>query len=191
MKRYITRLLVMLTVTFGLPMLAMAGGGHGAYKLDGAWVAKVQESPGQWSYVISSDPSGRRASGHGSIDAGFNVEVICLMYGYEVDFEPSDSSSPILVNIVMTGPSTASYYAIWYGLKDLEPPSPLSAQIVMIGVVTGELEFDGPGKAHGTHNFALYDPAADADSDGFPDENMPTECTFPSTTVDTRLPMPE
>lgn len=191
MKTYIMKLLVILAFAVGLPVLAMAGNGHGAYKLDGAWVAKVQEAPGQWSYVISSDPSGRRASGHGSIDSGFNVEVICAMYGYDVDFEPSDSSSPILVNIVMTGPRTGHYYAIWYGLKKLDPPSILSAQIVMIGVVTGELEFVGPGEIHGTHNFALYEPTADGNNDGFPDEGMPTECEFVSTTVDTRLPMPE
>jgi len=188
MKTYITHLLVVLTLTFGLSVSAMASEEGGAYKLEGAWVAKVVEFPGgQWSYVISADPSGRRASGHGSIDIGFDPNVI---FGGPV-FEPRDSNSPILVNMVMTGPDTASYYSIWYGLKNLGPSSPVTTKIVLIGVVTGELNFVGPGKALGTHNFALYFPTQDADGDGFPDEGETTPFVFQLTTVDTRLPLPE
>lgn len=189
MKTIIKHLLVILTLTFGLSVSAMAGEGHGAYKLDGAWVAKVNGPPGgQWSYVLTADPSGRRASGHGSIDLGFNIE---LLFG--PIFEPNDSNSPILVNLVMTGPDTASYYAIWYGLKDLGPSDALTAEIVFIGVVSGEIEFVGPGKANGTHNFALYYPWQDDDGDGFPDEGetAPLIFPFPVSTVDTRLPLPE
>lgn len=189
MKIYITKLLVILTFTFGLSVSAIAGQGHGAYKLDGAWVAKVNELPGaQWSYVISADPSGRRASGHGSVDSGFNIEVL-----FGPIFEPNDSLSPILVNIVMTGPDTASYYGIWYGLKNLEAPSTVTTEVVFIGIVTGELKFVGPGKAHGTHNFALYHPMQDGDGDGFPDEGETAALIFPFpvTTMDTRLPLPE
>ena len=164
MKTNIVRVLVVVMLAFGLVVPAFAGGGDGAYKLGGAWVAKVDSVFGgpppaesQWSYLVSADPSGRRAAGHGSIDAGFNVDL--LFPG----FEPIDSSSPILVNIVMTGPKTASYYAVWYGLKELGPSDLVTNEIVMIGVVTGELEFVGPGKAHGSHLFELYRPGQDKD----------------------------
>ena len=193
MTIYMTRLLVVLALALGLSVPAMADGGKGANKLEGAWVARVQEAPGQWSYVISSDPSGRHASGHGSVDVGFSANVICAMFNQPVEFDPTDSTSPILVNIVMNGPDTASYYSVWYGLKDLVPDeyNPMTADIVFIGVVTGNLEFVGPGKIEGTHDFAIYDPDADTDGDGFPNEGMDPECIFTLTTVDTRLPMPD
>ena len=192
MNTYLLRVLVILIVALGFVVPASAGGGDGAYKLGGAWVAKVDSVFGgpppaeaQWSYVVSADPSGRRAAGHGSIDAGFNVDT--LFPG----FEPSDSSSPILVNLVMTGPDTGSFYAVWYGLKKLGDFDPVTNKIVMIGVVTGELTFVGPGKAEGSHHFKLYRPDQDKDKDGFPDEDEEPEYAFSATTVDTRLPMPE
>lgn len=179
-----------LLVTISVSLLlgspnATAGNGSGAYKLEGAWVAKVIGIPGQWSYVVVADPSGRRASGHGSVDVGFRSEAVgCFA------FEPTDFASPILVNIVMTGPDTAAYYSIYYGLKNLDEGL-LTTEIVYIGIVTGELKFVAPGKANGTHNFAFFAPTQDADGDGFPDEGQTPTCVSPPLyTVDTRLPAP-
>ena len=186
MKRYVTPLLVIVALTFGMPASVDAGKEGRAYKLDGAWVAKVVDSPGQWSYVITSDASGRHAYGHGSVDVGLNLGAILGPV-----FEPADSDSPILINITKTGPDTASYYSIWYGLKDLDPSSPATTEIVVIGVVTGELRFVAPGKINGIHNFAMYFPWQDGDGDGFPDEGEFTPYVFQLATVDTRLPMPE
>ena len=188
MKMCIMRALVVVMLAFGMVVSALAGGGNGAFKLEGAWVAKVVGGEGQWSYVVSSDPSGKRAAGHGSVDVGFNANWAC--FG-QAAFEQSDTASPILVSIVMTGPDTASYYAIWYGLQDLGPDSLLTNKIVLIGTVKGELHFVAPGKALGTHNFEIYRPGADDDGDGIPDENAEPVCEFPMYTVDTRLPMPE
>ena len=187
MKAYFKYLFFVLALTLGLSLTATAGGGDSNYKLGGAWVAKVVGFPGQWSYVVSADPSGMSASGHGSVDIGFSTEAV-LGGSY---FEPTDSASPILVNVVKTGRDTASFYSIWYGLKDLGSSSPVSHEIVFIGVSTGELKFVGPGEMHATHNFALYYPSQDADGDGFPDEGETTPFVFQLTTVDTRLPMPE
>ena len=137
--------------------------------------------------MVSSDPSGRRGSAHGSVDIGPRANFICGDL-----FEPTESESPILVSMVMTAPDTISYNSIWYGLKDLGPMSPLSNEIVLIGTVTGELEVVGPGKMHGKHNFALYTPDADiAPHDGLPDEAAVPVCEFQLETMDTRLPMPE
>jgi hypothetical protein len=188
MKTCITHLLVIVALTFGLSMPAMADPGNNAVKLEGAWVAKVDGLPGQWSYVLSSDPSGKRASGHGSVDIGFNANGVCIG---QAEFEQSDTASPILINIVMTGPNTGTYYAIWYGLQDLGPLSLPTNKIVLIGVVKGQLQFVAPGKVLGTHNFELYQPTADTDNDGFPDEGAVAACVFPMSTTDTRLPMPE
>jgi hypothetical protein len=188
MRAYLRYLFVVVALVFGLSISATADAGKGGFKLEGAWVAKVVGTPGQWSYVVSPDPSGRRASAVGSVDIGFSANGACLG---QAEFEPSDSASPILINIVMTGPDTASYYAIWYGLKDLGPDSPLTNEIVLIGVVKGEFQFIAPGKMSGTHNFEIYQPTADADNDGLPDEGVVAACMFPASTVDTRLPMPD
>jgi hypothetical protein len=170
--------------------MAMADKASGAHKLGGVWIARVVNPitpvPSQWSYVVVADPSGTRASGYGSVDMGFNTTAI-LGNPY---FDPTDSASPILIEIVRTGPDTAAYNAVYYGLKKLDPTSPINAAIVYIGVVKGELKFIGPDKAEGTHNFELYYPEQDANGDGLPDEGQTTPFTFTLETVDTRLPAP-
>ena len=188
----ILHLFVILALTVGVSVPVVADGGDRAFKLEGVWVAKVVPPfIGQWSYMVSSDPSGKRGSGHGSVDVGPRANFACALSGFDTEFEPTDTESPILVSMLMTGPDTVSYNSIWYGLKDLGPTSPISNAIVLIGTVTGELEVVAPGKMLGTHNFALYYPTADADGDGFPDEGAMPACLFQLNTVDTRLPMPE
>jgi hypothetical protein len=117
MKTCLKYLALVAALTVGLSISAIAGNGSNNYKLGGAWVAKVIESPlpAQWSYVVVADPSGKHASGHGSIDIGFRTEAV-LGGTY---FDPTDSSTPILVNVVKTGPDTATFHSVWYGLKDL------------------------------------------------------------------------
>lgn len=192
MKIYLLHVLVILALTFGVSEPAAADGADRAFKLEGAWVARVVPPfLGQWSYVVSSDPSGKRASGHGSVDVGFSANFVCGLNGFATEFETSDSESPILVSMVMTGPDTVSYNSIWYGLKDLGPMSPISNAITLIGTVTGDLDVVAPGIMHGTHNFAIYYPTADINGDGFPDEGETPACVFQLSTVDMRLPMPE
>jgi hypothetical protein len=192
MKTYLLHILVVLALAFGVSAPAVADRGGPAFKLEGAWVAKAAPPfTGQWSYVVSSDPSGKRGSGHGTVDIGFRANYVCNLFGFPTEFEISESRSPILVSMVMTKPDSVSYNAIWYGLKDLGPMSPITNEIVLIGTVTGELDVVAPDKMQGTHNFALYNPAADADGDGFPDDGMAPECVFQLNTVDTRLSVPE
>jgi hypothetical protein len=192
MKIFLLHLLVILALSFGVSVPAVAGEGDGAFKLAGAWVARVQPPFfGQWSYVVTSDPSGKRATGYGSVDMGFRANFVCGFTDPSQAFDLTDSESPILVSMVMTGPRTVSYSAIWYGLADLGPASPISNTIVLIGTTTGDLEFVEPGKMAGTHNFALYYPSADGDGDGYPDQGATPACTFQLSTVDKRLPMPQ
>lgn len=156
----------------------------GAYKLEGAWVAKVVGFPGQWSYVLAPDPSGRRAYGHGSVDVGFDPAV----FGCQLGVAKADS--PILINLRMTGPDTSVAYSVWYALSSAEPSS---TEIVFIGEVRTETRFIAPGKSESTHYFAFYLPSQDVDpADGFPDEGQVPACSAPVPlyTLDTRLPAP-
>ena len=162
--------------------IAMAD--KGAYKLEGAWVAKVVGFPGQWSYVLAADPSGRRASGHGSVDVGFNPGVFGCYFG------ETNADSPILINLEMTGPDTSVAYSIWYALSSAVPSS---TEIVFIGEVRTETKFVAPGKSESTHYFSFYRPDQDVNpADGFPDEGQTPACSAPVPlyTVDTRLPAP-
>ena len=188
LHRYRAPMAVLASISVCLLMAAapaMADTGLGAHKLEGAWVAKVIGAPGQWSYVVTADPSGKRASAYGNIDAGLNLEAILGPV-----FEPADHSSPLLIETVMQDRDTAKYYCVYYGLKTLALPSPVNAEIVYIGVVKGTLEFTAPGKAKGTHNFEIYYPSQDKDGDGFPDADETTPFVFQLLTNDTRLPSP-
>lgn len=163
---------------------AMAGNHAGAFKLEGAWVAKVVGFPGQWSYVIAPDPSGRRASAHGSVDVGFDPSL------FGCDLGETDTDSPILVNLKVTGPDTGIAYSIWYSLRTSE--SGLT-EVVYIGEVRSEFKSVAPGKNAGTHYFAFYLPSQDVDpEDGLPDAGESPACVAPVPiyTVDTRLPSP-
>ena len=156
----------------------------GAHKLEGAWVAKVQGFPGQWSYVLAPDPSGTRAYGHGSIDLGFSPAA------FGCTLEPGNADSPILVSLRMTGPDTAVAYSVWYALRT---DASGATVIAYIGEVRSETKFIAPGKGEATHYFAFYRPNQDVNpADGYPDKGQTPECSAPVPiyTVDTRMPAP-
>jgi len=162
--------------------IAMAD--KGAYKLEGAWVAKVIGFPGQWSYVLAADPSGRHAAGHGSVDIGFNPGVFGCQFG------ETDADTPILIDIKMTGPDTSVAYSVWYALSSADPAA---REVVFIGEVRTETTFLAPGRSESTHYFAFYLPSQDVDpADGFPDEGEIPACSAPVAvyTLDTRVPAP-
>lgn len=144
----------------------------------GVWVAKVVEAPAQWNYIASADPSGRHAAAYGTVDVGFYSPLDTMI----------DEISPLLIDVVMTGPDTATFNSVWYGIRKVPGPV-LSAEIVYIGVDRGVLKYVSSGKAEGTHNISYYWADSDGDGDGFPDPGSdPIEPT-PTVvhTVDTRL----
>ena len=184
-RKFKTALGALATISACLLLMApaaMADKASGAFKLEGAWVAKVVGMPGQWSYVLSPDPSGRRAALAGSIDVGFSLGPL---------FGPIDRSSMLLANLVITGPNAGVFNSIWYGLRELPSPSPVSAEVAWIGMSTGTFEVVAPGKIEVLHNFAFYAPSQDADGDGLPDPGETPVYTLQLTTLDTRLPLPE
>jgi hypothetical protein len=148
-----------------------------ACKLGGVWVAKVVEAPAQWSYIVAADASGRRASAHGTVDVGLYVPGIN---------ELADSQSPFLIDIVATGPDTAQFNSVWYGLKETVG-GVTTAEVVYIGVDWGELKCVAPGKSELTHNIEFYLPDADGDNDGYPDPGAIPIGGAQVHTVDTRL----
>jgi hypothetical protein len=90
--------------------VAAYGQTRGAGKLEGAWIARVTSSPFppglyQWTYVLAPASSGRVASIHGSVDVAFPNPI------------PHDRTTPLLGEIVQTGPDTAAFNTIWYGLN--------------------------------------------------------------------------
>lgn len=156
--------------------MAAAEAGKGANKLEGAWVAKVQEVPMQWSFVLVPDATGRRAALHGSIDVGLVVFP-----------DPVINITPLVGELVMTGPASAKFSSVWYLTVPSAPP--LVATIAYIGIHRGEFKFTGPGKDTATHHITYYHPSSDADGDGYPDPGtMRMVGPLVFTTIDTRVP---
>jgi hypothetical protein len=157
-----------------------AGQEQGGFKLEGVWVARASSMEGvptgtplpfQWNYVLVPSASGRRASLHGSVVVAF-PQVIT-----------SDFVSPLIGEVIQTGPDTFAFTTIWHHVRTGSPAN----QVVLIGMARGEARFIESGKLEATHHFALYLPSADADGDGLP-EGVPF-MTFEVTSVDTRVPL--
>jgi hypothetical protein len=149
-----------------------------ALKLGGAWVASDVDSPLQWSYTVSPDPSGRRGTAYGTINAGLYVPGIS---------ELADLISPFVIDLEMTGKDTVKFNSVWYGLKKLPPGGPLSTEVAYIGMNWGELKIIGPDRAEGTHNIEFYLPFQDADGDGLPDPGQAPVGGTQVHTIDVRL----
>jgi hypothetical protein len=149
-----------------------------SYKLEGAWVAKVPGAPMQWSYALSPDPSGRRAAMTGFLQVPIRPGVAVPGLFDDLEF-----MSPLVGEVVMTGPDTGVFSCVWYGLKSGFPFD----EVVFIGVNSGEIQFTGPGKTEITHHLAFYAPTSDADGDGIPDPDQAPALCLPSTSIDTRL----
>jgi hypothetical protein len=182
MDRIVSRTLFAVAVAAAASLLLITPANAGppaskACKLGGAWVGKVVELPSQWSYIVAADPSGRHASGHGTVDVGLDVPGIN---------ELSDSQSPFLLDIVMTGPDTGTFNSVWYGLRAVVGTG-VTDEVVYIGVDWGELKCIAPGRTEITHNLEFYLPDADADNDGYPDPGAVPVGGAQLHTVDTRL----
>ncbi|MBI2929484.1 MAG: hypothetical protein HYY24_27790 [Verrucomicrobia bacterium] len=154
-----------------------------ANKLEGAWVAKVPGMPVQWSYVLSpSDPSGRRAAISGSLHVRIPADIL-----YPDLVPATDYSSDLVGEAMMTGPDTANFTSVGYGINKVDPPAPFYEQVVLIWVNSGQVKFTGPGKTEVTHHVAYYLPAADGDGDGLPDPGQTPFLCLPATSLDTRV----
>jgi hypothetical protein len=161
-----------------VPRITASDPAQGSPKLEGAWIARVTSidgvAPGtplpfQWSYVLAPSASGRVASLHGSVNVPFPPII------------PYDAITPIIGELIQTGPDTMAFTTIWYGVRKGSPVD----EIVLIGTARGEARFIAPGKLEARHHFAIFLPSADSDGDGLP-EGEPL-ATFDATTTDTRV----
>lgn len=164
-----------------VPRIVASGQDQGAYRLEGAWIARVSGMDGvppgtplpfQWSYVLAPSASARRASIHGSVDVAFPQSILAF-----------DFASPIVGEMVQTGPDTVAFSSVWYHIVRSSPVD----QIVLVGTARGEGRFTAPGQVEATHHFAFYLPSADTNGDGLP-EGAPV-ATFDAMTMDTRVPL--
>ena len=151
------------------------------YKLEGSWIGKVPGTPVMWIYTVSPAPSGRTAAMSGSVPVPLGPSVI--VPGLFPDLE---YYSPMVGQVTMTGPDTAQFTAVWYGMKKGVPFN----QVVCIGVNSGQARFTEPGKSINTNHMAFYAPSADADHDGLPDPGQaPVLCLPPSVSLETQVPL--
>lgn len=165
--------LLVAAVTLAPSTQAGASGQDEGFKLEGAWIARVTNpfmtpTP-QWTYVLSRDPSGRRATVHGAVDVGLGLP---------------GRPTALLGEAVQTGPYTALVSTVWFHLDD-------AGNVLAICTAVSTVTFIGPGKSDVVHHFAIYSPDADGDGDGLPDPDTsvaPSEFTI--ITADTRVPSP-
>jgi hypothetical protein len=152
-----------------------------SFKLEGSWIGKVPGTPVTWSYTLVPDPSGRKAAMSGSVQVPLGPSVIIPSLFPDVEYY-----SPMVGQVVMTGPDTTEFTVVWYGMKKGFPFN----QVVCIGVNSGQGKFTGPGKGMNTNHLAFYAPSADADGDGLPDPGaVPALCLPASLSVETRVPI--
>ncbi len=161
--------------------ISAPGFGQEGIKLEGAWIARFPGQPGvQFTYALSPDPSGRRAT----ITAFIQVGVMPSLFGL---FPDAEILSPVVGEAAMTADGTVIFNSVLYGIKKGWPFD----QIVFIEMDYGQVRYTGTGKAEGTQIFALYDPISDQDGDGLPDPGaIPVLTSPPMTRVDTRVPLP-
>ncbi len=183
-------ILALVALMLSAPPILASGQGGKAFKLEGAWIARVTAMDGmppgtalpfQWSFVMAPSPDGRRATIHGSIEVAFPKLL-------DYDFP-----SALLGEVVQTSPSTAAFNSVWYLIKKGSPVD----HIVAIGTATGETRRVGRGRSQTIYHFAFYLASADANGDGLPDDNdgdgvvdAAPIAAFNVTTMDTRLPLP-
>jgi hypothetical protein len=98
-------------------------------------------------------------------------------------FPDEEFASPFVGEAVMTADGTIVFNSVWYGMND-------SAEIIFIGMNSGQARYTGPGKAEATNNLVFYYPSSDQDGDGLPDAGATPALAYPPlTSIDTRLPL--
>ena len=189
-KRRSMIILALVALTLSASPILASGQGGEAFKLEGAWIARVTAMDGvppgtalpfQWSFVLAPSPDGRSATLHGSVEVGFPKLL---------DY---DMISPLVGQLVQTSPSTAAFNSVWYLIKKGSPVD----HIVAIGTATGETREVGRGRSQTNYHFAFYLASADANGDGLPDDNdgdgvvdAAPVAAFDVTTMDTRVALP-
>jgi hypothetical protein len=103
-------------------------------------------------------------------------------------FPDADHVSDAIGQAVRIGLNTYEKTLVAYGTKKAEPPGVLP-EIVYIQVVYGKGVLTGPNTLEGQGTIAFFDPSADADGDGLPDEGAEPIVCIPYALTGKRVPL--
>lgn len=158
--------------------LAWMGPVH--YRLGGGWIGA--SDVGAWNALqVPLDSAGKTEA----------IRVSLISYTDQtaglLAFSGANSVSDMTGEGAMTGPDTAKWTLVGYGLAAGNPPV-----IRQIWVAAGTLKFTGPDTFNNSYTLTVYPAEADADGDGFPDPGATPLVSIPGITGSAkRVPLPE
>ena len=141
----------------------------GRIKLEGAWIAQVDNGLQGMVTYAPSDPSGQSAV--------FRAQMVwppALLAAMGLEAVTDE-----IAEEVVTGRNTTAYTGIWYGL--------VGGTKVLICVDHSTCKYVSPTKRINVHVGSAYLQSADADNDGYPDPGALPFMTFTNIGIGKRL----
>ncbi len=160
--------------------LSLAWMGPVQYRLGGGWIGA--SATGGWNCLqVPLDAAGKTEA----------IRVTLISYSEQtaglLAFSGANSLSDMTGEGAMTGPDTAKWTLVGYGLAAGNPPV-----IRQIWVAAGTLKFTGPDTWNNSYTLTVYPNEADADGDGYPDAGATPLVTIPGITgTAKRVPLPQ
>jgi hypothetical protein len=142
---------------------------EGRIKLEGAWLAQVDNGVRGLVTYGPSDASGQSAA--------FRVQMVwppALLTATGIDAVTDE-----IAEEVVTGRKTTEYTGIWYGLA--------GGRIVLICVDNTTSTYVSPTKRINVHVGSFYLPTADVDNDGYPDPGTSPVMTITNKSIGKRV----
>ncbi len=142
---------------------------EGRIKLEGAWIAQVDNGIRGLVTFAPSDPSGQSAVIRAQMV--WPPELLAAL--------GLDAVTDEIAEEVVTGNRTTEYTGIWYGLA--------GGRIALICLDNTTSTYVNPTKRINVHVGSLYLPTADADNDGYPDPGTSPVMTFTNKAIGKRV----
>jgi hypothetical protein len=148
---------------------AWSGQNERRVKLEGAWVAQVDNGLRGLVTYAPSDPSGQSAV----------IRAQMIWPPALLGMMGIDAVTDEIAEEVVTGNKTSQYTGIWYGLA--------GGTIALICLDNTTCTFVSPTERINVHVGSVYLPAADANNDGYPDPGTSPMMTFTNTSIGRRV----
>jgi hypothetical protein len=157
--------------------IAWSGGPEARVKLEGAWIAQVDNGTRALVTYGATDPSGQSSVFRGQMV--WPLEMLASM--------GLDAVTDEVAEEFVTGKNTTQYTGIAYGL--------VGGRIALIFLDNTTSTYGSPTQRTNVHTLTLYPgpanpyslPTADADNDGFPDPGTSPMMTFTSKSIGKRV----